>query len=152
MALFGYLRAQFIMISITAFVVCIGLLILRVDSPVTYAILIGLVDLLPYLGVGTILIPWLVYAFMTGNFALGIGLSILYGVVLVSRQLIEPKVLATSVGLDPLPTMISLFVGLQLFGVLGLIIGPVSLVVINAVIKAGVFHELRDYIMNGKAQ
>jgi len=152
MALFGYLRAQFIMISITAFVVCIGLLILRVDSPVTYAILIGLVDLLPYLGVGTILIPWLIYAFMTGNIALGIGLSILYGVVLVSRQLIEPKVLATSVGLDPLPTMISLFVGLQLFGVLGLIIGPVSLVVINAVIKAGVFHELREYIMNGKAQ
>lgn len=150
MALFGYLRAQFIMITITAFVVCIGLLILRVGSPVTYAILIGLVDLLPYLGVGTILIPWLTYAFMTGNLALGIGLSILYGVVLISRQLIEPKVLATSVGLDPLPTLISLFVGLRLFGVLGLIIGPFSLVVINAIIKAGVINELRDYVMNGR--
>ena len=59
---------------------------------------------------------------------LGIGLSILYGVILVARQTLEPKVLASSVGLEALPTLISMFVGLKLFGVLGLIIGPVSLV------------------------
>lgn len=112
-ALSGYLRAQFIMISITAFIVLIGLLILGVESAFTYALLIGLVDLLPYLGVGTIMIPWLIYAFATGDMTLGIGLSVLYGIILVARQLIEPKVLASSVGLDPLPTLIAMFAGLE---------------------------------------
>lgn len=149
-ALFGYLRAQFIMISITAVIVLIGLLILRVDSAFTYALLIGLVDLLPYLGVGTVMVPWLLYAYMTGDLRLGIGLSILYGVILVARQLIEPKVLASSVGLDPLPTLIAMFIGLKLFGVLGLIIGPVSFVVVGAMIRAGVLRDLRNYIVNGR--
>ncbi|MNW39520.1 hypothetical protein D3C74_166100 [compost metagenome] len=149
-ALSGYLRSQFIMISITALIVLIGLLILKVDSPLTYAILIGFVDLLPYLGVGTIMAPWLLYAFFTGNVALGIGLSILYGIIVVARQLIEPKVLSSSVGLEPLPTLISTFVGLKLFGVLGLIIGPVSLVIAAAIIRAGVLENLRNYIMNGR--
>ncbi|RCX17285.1 sporulation integral membrane protein YtvI [Fontibacillus phaseoli] len=149
-ALFGYLRAQFIMISITAVIVLIGLLILRVDSAFTYAILIGFVDLLPYLGVGTVMVPWLLYTYMSGDTGLGIGLSILYGVILVARQLIEPKVLASSVGLDPLPTLISMFVGLKLFGVFGLIIGPVSFVVFGAIARAGVLRDLRNYILNGR--
>lgn len=149
-ALSGYVRSQFIMISITALIVLIGLLILKVDSPFTYALLIGFVDLLPYLGVGTILVPWLLYAFFTGNVTLGIGLSILYGIIIVARQIIEPKVLSSSVGLEPLPTIISTFVGLKLFGFLGLIIGPVSLVIASACIRAGVLRNLRNYVMNGR--
>lgn len=149
-ALSGYLRAQFIMISITAFIVLIGLLILGVESAFTYALLIGLVDLLPYLGVGTIMIPWLIYAFATGDMTLGIGLSVLYGIILVARQLIEPKVLASSVGLDPLPTLIAMFAGLKLFGVLGLIVGPVTLVVFGAAFRAGVVRDLRNYILHGR--
>ncbi|MGG6313726.1 sporulation integral membrane protein YtvI [Paenibacillus macerans] len=149
-ALSGYLRAQFIMISITAFIVLIGLLILGVDSAFTYALLIGLVDLLPYLGVGTIMIPWLIYAFATGDVTLGIGLAILYGIILIARQMIEPKVLASSVGLDPLPTLIAMFVGLKLFGVLGLIIGPVTLVILGAAVRAGVIRDLRNYIAHGR--
>lgn len=149
-ALLGYFRAQFIMISITAFIVFIGLLILQVDSAFSYALLIGFVDLLPYLGVGTVMVPWLLYAYMTGATGTGIGLSILYGVILLARQFIEPKVLATSVGLDPLPTLISMFVGLKLFGVLGLIIGPVSFVIAGAIVRAGVVRDLRNYILNGR--
>lgn len=138
------------MISITAFIVLIGLLILGVESAFTYALLIGLVDLLPYLGVGTIMIPWLIYAFATGDMTLGIGLSVLYGIILVARQLIEPKVLASSVGLDPLPTLIAMFAGLKLFGVLGLIVGPVTLVVLGAAFRAGVVRDLRNYILHGR--
>ncbi|MFD3257898.1 sporulation integral membrane protein YtvI [Paenibacillus lentus] len=149
-ALFGYLTTQFIMISITAVIVLVGLLILRVESAFTYAILIGFVDLLPYLGVGTIMLPWLIYAYVSGDLSLGIGLSILYGLILIARQLIEPKVLATSVGLEPLPVLIAMFAGLKLFGVLGLIIGPVSLVIIGAIIRAGVIRDMRNYIVNGR--
>ncbi|MBB3108261.1 sporulation integral membrane protein YtvI [Paenibacillus phyllosphaerae] len=148
-ALFGYFRAQFIMISITACVVTIGLLILRVDYAISIGLLIGLVDLLPYLGVGAAMIPWIAYTFIYGDISLGIGLSVLYGVILIARQMLEPKVLASSVGLDPLPTLIAMFVGLKLFGVFGLIIGPVSLVILSAIHKANVFRDLYRYVIRG---
>ncbi|SFI93350.1 sporulation integral membrane protein YtvI [Paenibacillus sp. UNC496MF] len=148
-ALFGYLRAQFIMISITAIVVTAGLLIIGVNYAITIGMLIGLVDLLPYLGVGAAMVPWIAYTFIYGDVKLGISLSVLYGIILVARQTIEPKVLATSVGLEALPTLIAMFVGLKLFGVLGLIIGPVSLVILTTVHRANVFRDLYGFIVRG---
>ncbi len=149
-ALFGYVRAQFIMISITAIVVIIGLLLLRIDHAIVIGLLIGFVDLLPYLGTGAVMVPWIVYVFINGDTMLGFGLSALYGVILVARQLIEPKVLASSIGLDPLSTLIAMVVGLNLFGFMGLIIGPVSLVILSALYKARVFQDVFAFIMNGK--
>lgn len=149
-ALYGYISAQFFMITITAIVVIIGLLILRVEYAVTIGLLIGLVDLLPYLGVGIAMVPWIVYQFINGDMSLGIGLAILYTLILVARQVIEPKVLAFSVGLDPLITLFAMFVGMKLFGMLGLIVGPVTVVLLTAIHRARVFHDLRSYILNGK--
>jgi len=149
-ALFGFVKAQLTLISLTAALVIIGLLILDVNYAITIGLITGLVDLLPYLGTGTIFVPWIIYQFFKGNYSLVIGLSVLYGIVLIFRQIIEPKVVGENVGLDPLLTLVSLFVGLQLFGFLGLIIGPVSLVLINALIKADVFADLSRYIKSGK--
>jgi len=134
------------LLFITAAIVIIGLLIMLVEYAITIGLLTGLVDLLPYLGTGTVFIPWIVYLFFKGNYSMVIGLSILYAVVLIFRQIIEPKVVAESVGLDPLLTLVALFVGLQLFGFLGLIIGPVSLVLINALVKANVFTDVWKYV------
>ncbi|GED68264.1 sporulation integral membrane protein YtvI [Brevibacillus reuszeri] len=150
-ALVGFIKAQLTLISLTAAIVIIGLLIMRVEYAITIGLLTGLVDLLPYLGTGTVFVPWIVYLFFKGNYSMVIGLSILYAVVLIFRQIIEPKVVAESVGLDPLLTLVALFVGLQLFGFLGLIIGPVSLVLINALVKADVFTDVWNYI-RGKQQ
>ncbi len=145
-ALFGFIKAQLTLISLTAAIVIVGLLIMRVEFAITIGLLTGLVDLLPYLGTGTVFIPWIVYAFFKGNYSLVIGLSILYGVVLIFRQIIEPKIVAENVGLDPLLTLVALFIGLHLFGFLGLIIGPVSLVLLNALLKANVHKDLWEYI------
>jgi sporulation integral membrane protein YtvI len=149
-ALFGFARAQLILISITAFIVTITLYALGVDSAFSIGLLIGLVDLLPYLGVGIVLIPWSLYAFMSDDLTLGIGLTVLYSIILVVRQIMEPKVLASSVGLDPLAALLGMFVGLKLFGILGLIIGPVSLVILDAFHRAHVFKDLRNYIIGGR--
>ncbi|MEK3739893.1 sporulation integral membrane protein YtvI [Paenibacillus sp. FSL F4-0122] len=149
-ALFGYLRAQLILISITAVIVVIGLLLLGVKSAFAIGLMIGFVDLLPYLGVGIVMIPWALYSYMTDNLALGIGLTILYAVILITRQVLEPKVLASSIGLDPLAMLVGMFAGLQLFGMLGLIIGPVILVILVAFNRAGVFHALHSYIVSGR--
>ncbi|MCV4232930.1 sporulation integral membrane protein YtvI [Virgibacillus sp. LDC1] len=149
-ALFGFARAQLILISITALIVMITLYALGVDSAFSIGLLIGLVDLLPYLGVGIVLIPWSLYAFMTGDLTLGIGLTVLYSIILIVRQIMEPKVLASSVGLDPLAALLGMFVGLKLFGILGLIVGPVSLVILDAFHRAHVFKDLRNYIIGGR--
>nr|WP_306220543.1 sporulation integral membrane protein YtvI [Cohnella sp. WQ 127256] len=149
-ALFGYLRAQFIMISITTVVVILGLLILRVENALSIGLFIGFIDLLPYLGVGAAMVPWIAYTFLSGDWQLGTGLAILYGIILIARQFIEPKVLASSVGLDPLPTLIAMFVGLKLFGIFGLILGPITLVVITACQRANVFRDIGKYIKYGR--
>lgn len=146
-ALFGFMKAQFTLISITAIIVLIGLLILQVDYAITIAIITGAVDLLPYLGTGLIFVPWIIFMFFTGNYFHTIGLSILYIVVIIQRQMMEPKVLSTNIGLDPLATLISLFVGYQLFGFLGLIIGPVFLVIVKTLFQTGVLQEIWSFVM-----
>ncbi|WP_234998319.1 sporulation integral membrane protein YtvI [Salirhabdus sp. Marseille-P4669] len=145
-ALVGFIKAQLTLISITSIIVLIGLLILQVDYAITLALLIGAVDLMPYLGTGLVFIPWIFYMFFTGNYFLTIGLAILYIVVIIQRQLMEPKILSTNIGLDPLATLIALFAGYKMFGFLGLIIGPVVLVFINTLIKTGVLHEIWSFI------
>jgi sporulation integral membrane protein YtvI len=146
-ALFGFLKAQLTLISITALIVLVGLLILQIDYAVTISILIGTIDLLPYLGTGAVFLPWIAYCFLTGDFTLTIGLSILYGVVVIQRQIMEPKLLSSTIGLDPLATLVSLFAGFQLFGFVGLIIGPVLLVIIRALYEAKFFHEIYQFII-----
>lgn len=145
-ALFGFIKAQLTLVSITTVIVLLGLLILRVEYAITIALVIGLVDILPYLGSGTIFVPWILYEAFIGEVSLAIGLGILYIVVIVQRQIMEPKVLSSSIGLDPLATLISLFVGFKLLGFLGLIIGPVVLVVLNTLHKSNVFKDIWTYI------
>ncbi|CRK84390.1 sporulation integral membrane protein YtvI [Neobacillus massiliamazoniensis] len=145
-ALFGFIKAQVTLISITAVIILVGLLILRVDYAITIALITGFVELLPYLGTGIVFVPWIIYQAISGNMGLAIGLGVLYIVVIVQRQLIEPKLLSSNIGLDPLPTLIALFVGFKLIGFLGLIVGPVILVIIRTLYRANVFHDIWRYI------
>lgn len=145
-ALFGYVRAQLILISATACFVLIGLIILNVKYAITISLLIGLCDLMPYLGTGAFMVPWIIFLFIQGDIGLGVGVSVVYGIVLVARQILEPKVLASSVGLNALATLISMFIGLKLFGVLGLIVGPVSLIILTAFHNANVFKDILNYV------
>jgi sporulation integral membrane protein YtvI len=146
-AFFGFLRAQATLISITTIIVLIGLLILRVEYAITVALIIGLVDLIPYLGTGLVFVPWIIFLAISGNLPLAIGLGVLYLIVIVQRQLMEPKILSSSIGLDPLATLIALFVGFKLIGFLGLIVGPVTVVILNTLWKAGVFEEVYQFII-----
>ncbi|QNF26471.1 sporulation integral membrane protein YtvI [Metabacillus elymi] len=146
-ALIGFIRAQATLISITTTIVLIGLLILRVDYAITIALLIGLVDILPYLGTGLVFVPWIVYLAFSGSLPLAIGIGVLYLIVLLQRQIMEPKVLSSSIGLDPLATLVSLFIGYKLIGFLGLIAGPVVLVILKTLHSAGVYMGLWKFIV-----
>ena len=149
-ALFGFIRAQLTLISMTTLIVLIGLLVLRIKFAITIALITGFVDLLPYLGTGLVFIPWIIYALLTGNFGLALGLAILYTVVIVQRQLMEPKILSSSIGLDPLATLIAIFIGFKIFGFIGLIIGPIVLVILGTLYKLRILHDDWDFIMGRK--
>lgn len=146
-ALFGFLKAQATLISLTTVIILIGLLILRVDYAITIALITGIVDIIPYLGTGLIFVPWIIYEAILGDPGMAIGLAVLYTIVLVQRQVMEPKILSSNIGLDPLATLIALFIGFKLIGFLGLIIGPVSLVIITTLHKANVFRDIWTFIM-----
>lgn len=149
--IFGFLKSQIILMLLTAAVSVIGLFILRVDQAFTIAVILGLLDLIPYFGPGLVLIPWSVYGFFTGDLFMGIGLLLLYASTVIVRQFAEPKVLSSSMKLNPLAILVSLFAGLQLFGIIGLVIGPISLVLILALYDAKVFEGLWGFIIGKTA-
>lgn len=128
--LFKYAKAYFIIIIITFVEVSIGMLILKVPLPFLVAGITAIVDILPVLGTGTILIPWSVYMLITGNYFLGIGLLVLYVVIAVIRQIIEPKIVGRQIGLYPLLTLMFMYIGAQLFGIWGMFGLPIVVTVI----------------------
>ncbi len=97
-----------------------------------------IVDIVPVLGTGTVLIPWAVYSFITGNVGLGVGLAVLYAVITVLRQIIEPKLVANQVGLPAIATIAAMFIGARLFGAFGIIILPLTVVILKLMYDEGV--------------
>ncbi|GAK10054.1 sporulation integral membrane protein YtvI [Geomicrobium sp. JCM 19038] len=145
----GFIRAQLILMTITTVIVLIGLLVLDVEYAITLALITGLAEILPYLGTGTILIPWGIYSLVTGDIFLGISLLVLYVVVVIVRQSLEPKVLSVSMNLNTLAVLFSLFVGFQVLGVIGLFLGPALLVVLTILKDIGVITEVEQFIRHG---
>ncbi|AGC67918.1 sporulation integral membrane protein YtvI [Thermoclostridium stercorarium subsp. stercorarium DSM 8532] len=132
-ALFGWMRAQLILMTVTFTELTIAFVILRIQNGLLLALIIAIVDALPVFGVGTVLIPWGIVELISGNYQRGVSLLLLYIIVLVVRQLIEPKIIGQQIGVHPLVTLFSMYLGLQLFGILGMILGPVLMVILKTV-------------------
>ena len=98
------------------------------------------VDIVPVLGTGTIVLPWAVYSFIMGDVGMGIGLLIIYGVITVIRQIIEPKLVAMQLGLPPFITIIAMFFGLKLFGFIGLFLLPLLITMLKVLNDNGTIH------------
>ena len=129
---FRYLRAYLLILLTTFAELFVGFLILRVRYAFLLSLLIAVVDIFPVLGVGTVLIPWAVVLLIRKNFYLGFGLLILYGVVTVLRQIIEPRLVGKSLGLHPLAALIASYAGWRWFGFLGMALGPVAAMAVKA--------------------
>lgn len=141
-AIGSYLKAQLILISITFVIVLVGLLILRTGNVLTMALVCAVFDVLPLLGVSTILIPWIVYLFIVGNTSLAIGLTILLAVVLIVRQLLEPKITGNSIGISSAFLMLSFVIlSTSAFGFAGLILSPILLILIKELIQQGYLQQ-----------
>jgi sporulation integral membrane protein YtvI len=131
-----YLRACLLLGLLTFCLSFIGLAILRVPYAFILALLLAVVDLLPLLGTGVILVPWGIICLLLGQVKLGIGLLILYGAATLIRQVLEPKLIGEGLGLHPLVSLFSMYAGLKLFGVWGMILSPL--------VTAGLKSVFRD--------
>lgn len=145
----GYLKAQIILITISFHIIFFGLLLIGVEHALTIALLMIVVELIPFIGTGLLFIPWIIYSFLSEAYRLTIGLAVVYGIVIVVRQLIEPKVYSVNLAIHPLAWLMAAFIGLTMFGVVGLILAPIFIVLLKGMYDSGLFRWLIHYV-NGK--
>ena len=123
-SLWGWMKAQFTLSGVCFLLVCTGLLILGVAYAPVWAVAIALVDAIPVLGTGTVLLPWALVGLLQGNHVLSLGLVGIYLCAMLSRTVLEPRLVGKQLGIDPLMTLMALYVGYRIWGFGGMLLSP----------------------------
>lgn len=150
-----YLKAEAVLILISFVIVLIGLVIfnlsgMNVKYPLLIALFIGFVDALPILGSGTVMLPWAIISAFNGDIKLSISLIVLYVVILVTRQLIEPKIVSNHIGIHPIFTLIAMYTGFNTIGVIGMFIGPIILIILKNIFETMIDNGVVKTILDRK--
>lgn len=135
------IRAQVLLVILTMVINIAGLSLLNIRYEVGLGALLAVLDILPVLGPGLVYVPWVIYHFIWGSATTGIGLIILYGGVSFFRQVIQTHLIGREMGLHPLATLFSLYLGYRLFGPIGIIHGPLTAMLIAGLWGAGVIPK-----------
>lgn len=137
----GYFKAQFKIMGVVYVILIIGLLILKVDYVLLVALIIAFLDALPFFGTGTVLGPWAIMKILSKDYTMAVGLIILYLVTQLVRQVIQPKIVGDTIGMNPLATLFFMYIGYKFSSIIGMIIAvPIGMILIN-LYKAGVFNN-----------
>lgn len=134
----GFFNALVVLVSITAGITIVVLTVLGSSYALLIGILTGLLDVLPVVGPGLVFLPWALYHLIVGDTMFGVWLIVTYGGLVVGRTILEPRVIGDRIGVHPLATLMSLYVGLKLFGVSGFIIGPIIAIILVSLARAGI--------------
>lgn len=149
----AYLKAEATLVFISFIISLIGLYILKflrlnIAYPLLAALGIGFVDALPIFGSGTVMIPWAVISAMNGDITLAIGLLAIWIIMSVVRQIAQPRIVSYHIGIHPIFTLLAMYTGFKLIGVIGLFIGPIVLIILKnifgAMIDKGVGKAIFD--------
>ncbi len=132
----GYLRAYLLLTAVIFLIMLAGLSLLGVEYALLLSILLSAVDILPVVGVGTVLVPWGILSLLFGKGSLGIGLLVLFAVSEVVRQILEPRLLGRALGIPPLLSLAALYFGARFFGLFGLLLGPILAVLVRLLFEA----------------
>ena len=143
-AVLRYMLAVLKIQVITFCILTVGLLILRIPNVFLIAAGIALLDALPVFGTGTVLIPWSVIELIRGNFPLAIGLIILYLIITLTRNIVEPKIVGDNLGLNPIVALMTIYLGWRLFGIFGMIMMPIITQIVLELHRRGKFKLFRD--------
>lgn len=137
-AIWGYIKSQLILTGITFVESVIGLYFLGFDYSIFISLIVAVIDIIPVLGAGAVYIPWILYSLAMSQYKEALLLLILYLIITIGRQLLQPKILSSQIGLSPLLTLVSIYLGLKIFGFLGIIIGPLIVIITIAIMKTEV--------------
>ena len=147
----GYLKAEAILILVSFIISVIGLYIFKligmnVKYPLLMALGIGFVDALPILGSGSVMIPWATIEALNGDFKLGISIIVLWIIMSIVRQFLEPKIVSGKIGIHPIFTLIAMYTGFKIIGIMGMLIGPIILIILKnifaTVLEQGVTRSI----------
>lgn len=141
----AYGKSYALILSITFVELSIGLSIIGVKNSIYLALVIALLDILPVLGTGTVMIPWTLICFFNGRVGLAVKLLIVYVIITIVRNIIEPKIVGNQVGLHPAATLLAMFVGTKLFGAIGLFGLPITLSLLKNLNDTKVIHIFKEY-------
>ena len=136
-SIFGFIRAQLIISTIEFVFVYFGFILLGVSYPSATALFVTIVDILPIVGTGAVMIPMSIFHYLQGNIFLGVGLIIHYAIIIILRRIIDPKILADNIGISSLSALISMYLGVKLAGFVGLFMGPAIVILFQAMMKVG---------------
>ena len=142
----GYIKAQLKIEVWIYLLLVIGLLILKVDYVLLVALGIAFLDFFPFFGTGTVMVPWAIIKFLSGDYTMTIGLLIVWGVGQLVRQIIQPKIMGDSMGMAPVPTLFLLYIGYRFGGVIGMILALPIGIIIETMYKEGVFDTTKNSI------
>ena len=150
-----YLKAEGILILISFTIILIGLIIfdiigMNVNYPFLIALFIGFVDALPILGAGTIMLPWAIISAFNGDIKLAFSLIVLYIVIIVIRQLIEPRIVSNHIGIHPIFTLIAMYTGFKIIGVMGMFLGPIILIILKNIFETMIDNGVVKTILDRK--
>lgn len=143
----NYLVGQFKIMFIIFIILIIGFGLMKVEYFILIAFLIAFLDLLPVFGTGTVLYPWMAISLLYGDYKQTLYLFIIYATAFLARQLLQPKIISTSIGLDALPTLVLMFIGFKIWGLGGLIFAPPIGLVVIKIYKLGIFDNYKQCVI-----
>lgn len=142
----GYLRAQFLLSVGVFFILLFGFMLIQQNYALLLALGLALalavLDFIPIVGAGTVMVPWAFIDLFTGSFRHAVGLMVVWGIIALFRRVAEPRVLGGQTGLSPILSLVGVYVGMKLAGVLGMILGPILCLVVINVYRSGVLDNV----------
>lgn len=142
--LFVVIRSYILIMTITFIELSIGFSIMKIQNAILIAFIIAIFDILPLLGTGGVMIPWTIITFFNGSYQTGFGLMFLYILVTIIRNILEPKIVGKQLGLHPIVTLISMFIGANLIGFSGLFLLPIIVSLIKYLNETGDINIIKS--------
>lgn len=137
----GYVRAEFILSVVVFFILLVGFFMLGESYTLLLAFVLAVMDFIPIIGAGTVMVPWAVIDLALAEYQHAVGLMVIWGIIVLFRRLAEPKVVGDQTGLSPIMSLVSIYVGMKLGGVVGMVLGPVICLVLLNIARGGLFDN-----------
>ncbi|MCF0123734.1 MAG: sporulation integral membrane protein YtvI [Ruminiclostridium sp.] len=137
----GYLKAELLISAGVTVILMVGFFLMGQPYGILLALLLGVLDFIPILGAGTVMVPWLIIDAILGNWRTAIYLLVIWGIICLFRRLLEPKIVGDQTGLHPLLSLLAIYAGMRTTGVLGMILAPILLIMVRNLWQAGMFRD-----------